>query len=248
MSLQKKIIKNEIWAFIPARSGSKSVKDKNIFKLNNKPLIYYTFKTLKKIKSVKKIIFSTDSKKYVNIAKKYSKFDTHFRNSFSSTDKATDLDVFEDFIYQNEKIQYLPEFFLHLRPTTPVRDPRIVQDAMSYFIKNSQKYSSLRSVSHLVNPPQRSVSIKRNVLFSLFYKTFKINRLNNSRQSFEKAYLPNGYVDIVKTQNIINKNLHGDKVAAWNISDFNSDIDNYFDFMIVELFIKNRKKLQKFFK
>jgi len=86
------------------------------------------------------------------------------------------------------------------------------------------------------------------VLFSLFYKTFKINRLNNSRQSFEKAYLPNGYVDIVKTQNIINKNLHGDKVAAWNISDFNSDIDNYFDFMIVELFIKNRKKLQKFFK
>ena len=85
-------------------------------------------------------------------------------------------------------------------------------------------------------------------MFSLFYKTFSINRLNNARQSFEKSYLPNGYVDIIKTQNIFKKSLHGNKVAGWVTKDFNSDIDNKFDFMVVELFIKNKKKLIKFFK
>jgi len=248
MSLQKKIVKGEIWAFIPARSGSKSVKDKNIFKLNNKPLIYYTFQTLKKIKGIKKIIFSTDSKKYIKIAKNFGKFETHLRKKYSSIDSATDLDVFEDFITQSKNMRSLPEFFLHLRPTTPLRDPKIVKKAIFYFIKNSKKFSSLRSVSHLINPPQRSVTIKRKKLFSLFYKTFFINRLNNARQSFEKSYLPNGYVDIVKTQNILKKNLHGNKVAGWVIKEFNSDIDNKFDFMVVELFIKNKKKLIKFFK
>ena len=119
---------------------------------------------------------------------------------------------------------------------------------MVYFIKNSKKFTSLRSVSHLINPPQRSVSIKSKKLFSLFYKSFNINRLNNARQSFEKSYLPNGYVDIIKTENIFKKSLHGNKVAGWITKDFNSDIDNKFDFMVVDLFMKNKKKLGKFFK
>ena len=248
MSLQKKIVRGEIWAFIPARSGSKSVKDKNIFKLNNRPLIYYTFQTLKKIKRIKKIVFSTDSKKYIKIAKNFGKFETHLRKNYSSIDSATDLDVFNDFIEQNKNRTDFPEFFLHLRPTTPVRDPKIVKKALVYFIKNSKKFTSLRSVSHLINPPQRSVSIKSKKLFSLFYKSFNINRLNNARQSFEKSYLPNGYVDIIKTENIFKKSLHGNKVAGWITKDFNSDIDNKFDFMVVDLFMKNKKKLSKFFK
>ena len=33
---------------IPARAGSKSIKNKNIIKLKNKPLIYYTIKAAKK--------------------------------------------------------------------------------------------------------------------------------------------------------------------------------------------------------
>lgn len=248
MSLLKKISKGEVWAFIPARSGSKSIKNKNIFKLNNKPLLYYTFQVLKKIKKVKKVVFSTDSKKYIKIASKYGKFDTHLRKKNSSTDKATDLDVFQDFISQIKKEnKKLPEFFLHLRPTTPVRNFKIVENALYYFLKNSKKFTSLRSVSHLVNPPQRSVLIKNSKLYSLFYKTFKLDKLNNSRQSFKQAYLPNGYVDIIKTKNILNKNIHGNKVAAFKVNDFNSDIDNKFDFLVVEIYLKNKKKLKKFF-
>ena len=72
------ILKNKIWAFIPARSGSKSIINKNIKLFCGRPLIYYTFKILQKV-NVDNIIFST-TRKYIKIANKFSKFQTHLRN------------------------------------------------------------------------------------------------------------------------------------------------------------------------
>ena len=54
------IIKNEFWALIPARKGSKSIKNKNLLKLNKIPLIGYSLILAKKNKLIKKIIFSSD--------------------------------------------------------------------------------------------------------------------------------------------------------------------------------------------
>ena len=48
---------------IPARSGSKGIKNKNLRKINNTPLIEYTFKLANKLNKFGDIILSTDSKK-----------------------------------------------------------------------------------------------------------------------------------------------------------------------------------------
>ena len=58
-------------AVIPARSGSKIVKDKNIVKLNGHPIMSYSISIAKKSTQIDKVVFSSDSKKYLNIAKKY---------------------------------------------------------------------------------------------------------------------------------------------------------------------------------
>ena len=60
--------RNKIWAIIPARSGSKSIKDKNLKKIGDRSLIEYSIKSAKEINQVEKIIFSSDSKKYLKIA------------------------------------------------------------------------------------------------------------------------------------------------------------------------------------
>ena len=65
-------LNNQVWAFIPARSGSKSIKNKNIVILKKKPLLAHSLLTAKKCKNIDKIIFSSDSIKYFNIAKKYA--------------------------------------------------------------------------------------------------------------------------------------------------------------------------------
>ena len=50
--------KNEMWAIIPARSGSRGLKNKNIKKINGVHLIGYSILISQKIKEIKKIIFS----------------------------------------------------------------------------------------------------------------------------------------------------------------------------------------------
>ena len=56
---------------MPARGGSKSIKNKNIVKVNNKPLIHYTLENAINSKYLDRVIVSTDSKKIKNICNKY---------------------------------------------------------------------------------------------------------------------------------------------------------------------------------
>ena len=62
------LMKNKILCLIPARSGSKGIKYKNLAKLKGKPLLYWTIQIAKKIKYFDKIVVSTDSKKFQNYA------------------------------------------------------------------------------------------------------------------------------------------------------------------------------------
>ena len=98
-------------AIITARSGSKSIKNKNLKKINGKPLIYFSLAIAKKIKKINKIIFSSDSIKYLNIASKYGNVEMHLRSKKNSSEKATDYSVFKE--YCENKIKYLI-YLLHI--------------------------------------------------------------------------------------------------------------------------------------
>ena len=110
---------------------------KNIMSLNKKPLIYYSLDIAKKCKIFKKIIFSSDSIKYLNLASKFQNFyRLHKRDYASSTHTATDLDVFKSFIRDYLKDNYtLPKYFAHLRPTTPVRNIKTINKILKFFFK-----------------------------------------------------------------------------------------------------------------
>ena len=233
------IIKNQIWVFIPARAGSKTIKDKNIKKLNGYPLIYYTLETSKKLKFIKKIVFSSDSKKYHSLAKKYAEVESHYRSSKTSKDKSSDFDVFNEYISQKiKKKENIPEFFLHLRPTTPLRKITTLNKLKKFFLKNKKKFSSIRSVTELENSGYRTVIKKNKKLYSLFFKSFNLDRINIARQLFTKTFIPNGYGDIIKTENIFKGFIHGNSVGCFVTKEFNSDIDNIEEFTATEKFLQ----------
>ena len=60
----------KILGIIVARKGSKGLKNKNIKKINGKPLIYWSIKQAKKSKLLTRLIVNTDSTKVIQIAKK----------------------------------------------------------------------------------------------------------------------------------------------------------------------------------
>ena len=232
---------NECWALIPARSGSKTIKNKNIKKINNKPLIYFSLKFAKELKFFKKIIFTSDSSKYLKIASQYGKFYLHKRSKYSSSDKATDLDVFNDFLndYKKKKIP-LPKYFAHLRPTTPIRSKATVLKALKCFIKNSKKYTSLRTISLMSETSYKSLRIINNKLCSIIKKDFNMDTYNKPQSNYQKTFEANGILDIYLTSNILKGHLLGKKVYPYIVTDLNSDIDSMQDFKFVEYNLKKK--------
>ena len=83
----------KILGIIPARAGSKGLKDKNILKLNKKPLIAWSILAAKKSKVLSKVIVSTDSLKISRIAKKYGAEVPFMRPAKYSGDNAKSSDL-----------------------------------------------------------------------------------------------------------------------------------------------------------
>ena len=234
--------KNEYWVIVPARSGSKSIINKNIKLINNKPLIAYSLLAAKKNKHFKKIIFSSDSVKYFNIAKKYSNFFFHKRNKKISQDNVTEIKVLQDFIkIYSKKNKFLPKFLVSFRPTSPIRYQKTINKALKIFRNKAKKYTALRSVNVMSETSFKTHRIVEKKLCALEKKDFNIEKYNLPRQSYPKTYEANGIIDIYKTKNILNGSGLGNKVFPFIVNDINSDIDNLDEFKYVEHFMKKNK-------
>lgn len=110
-----------IVTLIPARGGSKGIKNKNILKIKNKPLIYYSIDISKKIKLINQTFVSSNSLKILKISKNLGA-EIIQRPKKISQDKSRDIEAFQHF-YDEYRKKYKKEIDLivHLRATTPFR-------------------------------------------------------------------------------------------------------------------------------
>ena len=225
----------KIIAIIPARSGSKSIKDKNIRELEKKPLIAWSIETCLKSKLISKIYVSTDSKKYAKIAKKFGPVEILLRPKKISSDFSTDYQMIKHAI---DNINYDYEYIAHIRPTTPIRKIRDLNNAIKIF--TNSKYSSLRSVHEMSETSYKSVEINRGILKPLKNLKLTLDEINSPRQRFNKTYTPNGVIDIYKKSFILrNKKLFGNNVKGFKTS-YTQEIDNKDDFNYIEFLCKKK--------
>ena len=207
----------KILAIIPARSGSKSIKDKNMIPYKGKPLIYHSIQIALKSKLINRVIVSTDSKKYANISKKFGAEVPFLRPKKISKDNSNDSEWISHAIdYLIKKEKYYPEIIVHLRPTSPNRKLKILEKGIKWFLKNKKTSTSMRSVSIFSQPPQKLFKMKNKFLTGFFNDKYRGEYHSRPRQDYPETYLPNGYIDILKTSYILkSKKIYGDKILSY---------------------------------
>ncbi len=217
---------------IPARSGSKRIKNKNIIRLNGKPLIYYTIRFAKKLNFVDEIIFSSDSRRYLNLAKKYKINNLSLRPKKISSDNSQTIDVVKYEINKIKKYDYI----LLLQPTTPFRNIKDFKKAYRILINN--KCDSVITVN-LVNNfhPYRMKIFKGNIL-----KNF----MNLKKENFKavkhlpKVFVRSGSMYFFKRENISKYNsILGKKTYGIEVKGKNTiNIDEKEDLILAKHFFK----------
>ena len=163
----------KILAIIPARGGSKSIKNKNIANLFGKPLIYHSIKTAKDSKLIQKIIVSTDSNKIRSIALKYGAEVPFLRPKKLANDSSKDFGVINHAIKWLEKQNYYPDLIVHLRPTYPMRNVRFIDKNITLALKQND-FDAMKTVVETSQTP-----------FKMWYKKNRLKPvLGNLKEYF----------------------------------------------------------------
>lgn len=219
-------------AIIPARSGSKGLKDKNIIDLCGKPLIAYSIEAALETGLFDHVIVSTDSEHYAEIAQHYGA-EVMMRGEALSNDKATTFMVLEDIL--KNRLQESIDYFVLLQPTSPLRTSKHITEAIEKFeakIKNFDFLVSMKEAEHakvLVNPIDDDESLKY----------FDTDFSNYRRQGY-KDYSPNGAIFIAKPDSYLEqKHFFGAKALSYIMSAEDSvDIDGALDLVVANAIMK----------
>ena len=217
-------------AIIPARSGSKSLVDKNIKHLSGHPLIAYSIAAAKLSKKINRVIISTDSQEYADIAKQYGAEVPFIRPDKYSTDAATDKDfLVHSMNWFEENENSVPEYWVHLRPTTPLRSIEIIDNAINEIVQDNNA-TSLRSGHKAPESPLKWF-VKSNYYFRGLVDG---EDYNLPKEAFEQVYIPDGFVDVVKSSFVMNnKEIHGDRMIGFE-SPVCTEVDSVEEFEYIQ--------------
>lgn len=233
--------KESVVAIIPARSGSKGIPHKNIVDIEGFPLIAYSIIAARLSKTINRVVVSTDSSEIANMAIKYGAEVPFLRPNKFATDKSPDIEFVKhalDWFQSNEGS--IPEYLVHLRPTTPLREAGIIDKAIRLVFKTPEA-TSLRSVHEIRESPYKLLGMKKGYLVGLFPDDPRPEYYNLPRQEFPPIYQPNGYVDVLISKQVLATNkLHGDNVLGFITEDY-GEIDKKEDLETVKYFLKKNK-------
>ena len=235
-------MKNKIiYAVIPARSGSKGLPDKNIKMLDGLPLIAYSIKFAQQL-GCDRVICSTDSTEYAEIAKSYGAEVPFLRSEFAAVDTAMEQDILLDLAEQFEMNNIPnPDIIVWLRPTFVFRDIDSVRECIEILVRDSS-YTSSRTVCE---SEARLYKIEENQLVPSFDDKGKSMIRRQDIGNFYKVFS----TDVIRfNPENINDSFLGGKVYGKPVNKFcGLDIDDGDDFMIIETILKyNRELIQQY--
>jgi len=228
------INKKKFLAIIPARSGSKGLKNKNFLKLGNLQLYEWTVKSVLKSKIIDHIIVSSDSKKITNLSYNNIAIERDHRKPSLAMDNTKIIEVILDILKKNISYDYV----VLLQPTSPFRNYKDIDICIKKMILG--KYSSAFSAKRLEHDPRWSFTMSKKNKLNPIIKNFPIS---TNRQDACTFYRPTGEIYIASSKWLINKKtfISNNSLGYLSTSQFIVDIDNKNDFQFAEYLVSSKK-------
>lgn len=226
-------------AIIPARSGSKGLKDKNIKNLCGKPLIGWTIEAAIQSKCFDEVMVSTDSEYYAEIAKLYGAKVPFLRSREMSSDEASTWDAVREVIKMYRVLGKEFDSICLLQPTSPLREVDDIVAGVKLF--QEKKAKSVIGVCRLEHAIDICNTLNENLSMNGFFDSNKSGR----RQDMDAYFRINGALYIQAVSELMShKNLYGDKSYAYIMNKVSSiDIDDEIDFIQAEALMFYRRKI-----
>ena len=226
----------KIIAIIPARSGSKGLKDKNIADICGRPLIDYTIKAALSSGCFDTVMVSTDSEKYAEISRSCGAEVPFLRSEFTSSDSAGTWDAVREVLSNYCRIGKTFDYVAVLQPTSPMRTTQDICKACD--ILNDTNVNNVVSVTETAHPVQWCFPLDETHSLADFAKS-PYNMMR--RQQLTKHYQENGAIYLVDAYKIINSdyNLYEDNCYAYIMERSHSvDIDEEIDLVVARAMIE----------
>jgi len=198
----------ETLALIPARGGSKSIPRKNIVDFAGFPLIAYSIAAGLTAKSVTRVVVSTDDEEIAAVSRHFGAETPFLRPAEHSRDNTPDLPVFVhalEWLAENEG--YRPDIVVQLRPTSPFRRVRHIDEAVYRLIERPDA-DAVRTVCVPFQNPFKMWRIAPDGLMIPLGTELGIpvEPYNQPRQVLPEVYWQTGYVDAAWADTILTKN------------------------------------------
>jgi len=183
----------KILSLVVARAGSKGLKNKNIKKFSEKPLISWSILASKKSEYIDYTLVSTDSKKIIRISKSLGVNAPFKRPKALSLDNSAIKDVIYHSLKWLKKNKLKFDFLILLQATSPLRTAKHIDNSIKYYFKHSKK--KIDTMVSLTKAP-----IKTDWLMETkgIYAKFALNKCKNNkffkRQNLQQYFIPNGAI------------------------------------------------------
>ena len=225
-----------IIALIPARSGSSRIPHKNIKHFFGHPLMAYTICQAKQAGIFSRVIVSSDSKEYLDIAERYGA--QTIRRPFPISDVlSTDYEWVNHAMLHLEKFYEVPDCFSILRPTNPFRRPETIKRAWKQFI-DDQPCDSIRAIEKCKQHPYKMWTLipgldDREYMLPV---SGDIDTCNSPYQGLPLVYAQTAALEISCIGNIfVYKNVSGKVIRPFFMPEYESfDINLPIDWMMAE--------------
>tara|TARA_B100001059_G_scaffold235434_1_gene281036 strand:- start:2242 stop:2964 length:723 start_codon:yes stop_codon:yes gene_type:complete len=229
--------KKIILAIVAARSGSKSIIDKNLSKINKRSLLDWIISKALRSKYLDKIYVSTDSVKYQKLSKKYGADCSSLRPRKISRSNSTEIEYILHTLNVLKKENFFPDYIVRLQPTSPFQTTSDIDNSIKKIVENKNA-TSLQVISESILSPLKALQL-HNKKYLKPYISLKMNNEVLNRQKLKKSYYRSNII-ISKTKNILNnKTQIGKRSLFYLIPNYRSiDINDKYDLEVAKMINK----------